>query len=115
LRTQKRPKSWIYRYGYRVALRSNLNELYFVCKYCHKRRSVDGILKVTQSTSSAINHLRQLKAGHNITSNGLKALQRAPDQQSLAIVAESGVNISQEFVNVIGAVNVQAFRYAVVT
>ncbi|KAH7563658.1 hypothetical protein BM1_00705 [Bipolaris maydis] len=115
-RTQTRSKSWIYSYGYRVSLRSNPNEIYFVCKFCHQRRLLDGILKVTQSTTSAIAHLRQAKVGHGFTKGGLKVPpNRAPGQQSLAMVAGSGVEISQEIANKLGNFNVQAFRYAAVT
>lgn len=116
LRTQTRQKSWIYGYGYRVSLRSNPNEIYFVCKFCHQRRSLDGILKVTQSTTSAIAHLRQAKLGHGFTKGGSKILSnRASGQQSLAMAVESGVAISQEVANKLGNFNVQAFRYAAVT
>lgn len=73
LRSQKRQKSWIYNHGYRVALRSNTDEIHFICKFCHQRRSHDGILKVTQSTTSAITHLKQPKAGHNFTKSGLQS------------------------------------------
>ena len=33
--TQKQRKSWVYRYGYRVALIKDPDRLFFVCRYCH--------------------------------------------------------------------------------
>lgn len=35
LRTQKRRMSWIYKHGYRVALRRQPDRIFFICRWCH--------------------------------------------------------------------------------
>jgi hypothetical protein len=40
--TLKGRKSWIYLHGYRVALIKDPSRTFFVCQYCHKRRSHTG-------------------------------------------------------------------------
>jgi hypothetical protein len=54
LSSQKSRKSWIYRYGYRVALLKDPSKLYFVCRHCYEHKYTDtgvGIYETTLSTS----------------------------------------------------------------
>ncbi|KAJ6197782.1 hypothetical protein J3E72DRAFT_269380 [Bipolaris maydis] len=79
-------------------------------------RFLDNFDGIDWSLLSRFSHLRQAKVGHGFTKGGLKVPpNRAPGQQSLAMVAGSGVEISQEIANKLGNFNVQAFRYAAVT
>jgi hypothetical protein len=34
-RTQKQKKSWVYKHGYRVVLRNNMEKIFFICRACH--------------------------------------------------------------------------------
>jgi hypothetical protein len=67
--TQRSKKSWVYRYGYRVALRKDPTRIYFVCRYCHKHKFIDAgvsqIYETTRSTSATQRHLREKRRGHN--------------------------------------------------
>jgi hypothetical protein len=38
LRTQKHKKSWVYNYGYRVALRTNMNRIFWIWRACHQNK-----------------------------------------------------------------------------
>jgi hypothetical protein len=64
----KRPKSWIFRYGYCIVERQATNWIWFVCKYCHIHKTIDagsgGLFNITQATTSAATHLSQPKRGH---------------------------------------------------
>jgi hypothetical protein len=66
--SQRHKKSWVYNYGWRVALRSNPQRIYFVCRYCYEHKLIDlGVTKVyetTNSTSSAHRHLGEKRRGH---------------------------------------------------
>jgi hypothetical protein len=61
LRTLKRKKSWVFKYGYRVALLRDPARTYWICKHCHQHK-VHSFkpLKVTKSTTAAITHLAQV-------------------------------------------------------
>jgi hypothetical protein len=60
-------KSWIYRYGWRVALLRDPSKLYFVCRYCygHKITPTSRIYETTRSTTVAAQHLEEQKHGHD--------------------------------------------------
>ena len=83
----KRPKSWIFQYGYRVVERQATNRIWFVCKYCHINKTIDagggGLFNITQATTLAATHLGQPKRGHNLTKDGPKSTLRAQGQLSL--------------------------------
>jgi hypothetical protein len=55
--------------------------LWFVCKYCHTHKIIDGgrggIVEVTKATLSAATHLGLPKASHNLTKDGLKTILTA--------------------------------------
>lgn len=99
LRTLKQKKSWVFRYGYRVALRKDLERTFFICKYCHQRKILDvsgiGMAEVTYATSSASAHLATDKPGHRLTKLGtvLKLMLKG-GQTSIATLAKRGVNLS---------------------
>ncbi|RAQ93892.1 hypothetical protein DDE82_009158 [Stemphylium lycopersici] len=43
LSSQKSRKSWIYRYGYRVALLKDPNKLYFVLRHCYEHKCTETV------------------------------------------------------------------------
>lgn len=59
--TQKQRKSWIYSYGYRVALIKDPDRLFFVCRYYHQHKWIDagqgGIYETTLSITTSARHL----------------------------------------------------------
>jgi hypothetical protein len=57
-------RSWVYRYGWRVALLKDPDRIFFVCRYCHEHKLIGGVYKTTRSPSSASRHLEEQKRGH---------------------------------------------------
>ncbi|KAF1979713.1 hypothetical protein BU23DRAFT_446352, partial [Bimuria novae-zelandiae CBS 107.79] len=43
-------KSWIYYYGYRVALLKDLSKLYFVCYHCYEHKYIDTSVRIYKTT-----------------------------------------------------------------
>ncbi|KAA8621043.1 Dimer-Tnp-hAT domain-containing protein [Pyrenophora tritici-repentis] len=114
----KRPKSWIFRYGYRVVERQATNRIWFVCKYCHIHKIIDagggGLFNITQATTSAATHLSQPKRGHNLTKDGPKSTPRAQGQLSLRQAFDAGLEMPQPTANALGNFDAQCFRVATV-
>ncbi|KAF7577872.1 hypothetical protein PtrM4_021120 [Pyrenophora tritici-repentis] len=114
----KRPKSWIFQYGYRVVERHATSRIWFVCKYCHVHKTIDagrgGLFNITQATTSAATHLSQPKPGHNLTKDGPKLAQRARGQLSLRQAFDAGLDVQQNTANAFGNFDVEGFRTATV-
>ena len=115
-RTYAQRKSWVYNYGYRVALLSNPERVFFVCRECHQNKKLDatgcGLLEATSATSSAAAHLMKK---HRIAPTGKLPVKLPVGQKSLTMLTGAGVRISQAVANEIGNFDVQAFRLAAVT
>jgi hypothetical protein len=109
--SQHQKKSWIYRYGYRVALQSNPQRIYFVCRYCHQHKLIDaGVTKVyetTNSTSSANRHLGESRRGHNH-----KPPYKAARSTAISVLQQvlTGNRVSQSIANELSGFNTQRFR-----
>jgi hypothetical protein len=61
--------SWIYDHGYRIALRSNVLKLTWICHYCYKHKFTTfgrGVHDVSQSPSSPARHLAEDKKGYGL-------------------------------------------------
>lgn len=118
LRTQKHKKSWIYKHGYRVCLRSNPERIFFICRHCHQQKVIDaggqGKYEVTLSTSTAAAHLQSNRRGHNYTPSGQQRPHLPRGQRTLKGLTVNGIKIPQDVGNAIGNFNVQAFRLAAV-
>jgi hypothetical protein len=114
-RTQKQKKSWVYKHGYRVVLQNNMEKIFFICRAYHLSKHLnitgEGAADTTLATSSAAKHLR---SKHRVTMNGIEPWTLHKGQRSLAMVAGSGVKVSQSVANEIGHFNVQRFRLAAV-
>ena len=93
-RTLKQRKSWVWQYGYRVALRADPTRTYFVCRYCHQRKAGDSVAEVTKATSSASAHLALNKPGHRIYKTGAALPQRETSQLTIAIAASRSIKVS---------------------
>ncbi|CAO2655096.1 Nn.00g101600.m01.CDS01 [Neocucurbitaria sp. VM-36] len=108
LSSQKSRKSWIYRYGYRVALLKDPGKLYFVCRHCYEHKYTDtgvGIYETTLSTSSAQRHLELPKRGHGHSKSAVAAkptwLQR--------LLKDGNNSVSQKVANELAGFNTQRF------
>jgi hypothetical protein len=113
--TQRQKKSWVYRYGYRVALRKDLTRIYFICRYCYQNKFIDAgvsqIYETTRSTSAAQRRLGEKRRGHShqppskeTRSTALNALQ----------IVLTGNRVSQAVANELSGFNTQRFRLAAV-
>ncbi|KAF1936116.1 hypothetical protein EJ02DRAFT_459812 [Clathrospora elynae] len=52
--------SWVYNYGYRIALHSNLSKILWICHYCYRHKYTilgRGVLDVSSLLSSPARHL----------------------------------------------------------
>jgi hypothetical protein len=114
LQTQKRMKSWVYNYGYRLTLRSNTKKTFWLCRICHQRKKVGyGLVDTTYATSTASRHLGK---DCLITKDGKEApKQLQGGQKSIEMLMNSGVRVSQQVANEAGHFDVQAFRIAAVS
>jgi hypothetical protein len=107
--------SWIYDHGYRIALRSNVLKLTWICYYCYKHKFTTfgrGVHDVSQSPSSPARHLAENKKGHGLN---------PPSKRTIALPKETTLNralqkgASQAVANKLGGFNIQQFRLAAVT
>jgi hypothetical protein len=117
VRTLKNKKSWVYDYGYRVALRSDMSRIFWVCKICHVAKSTraNPIVETTSSTSGALRHLRKDLPGHRRNANGFIRVVPDQGQQSIKFAAGTGLHLSQGAANTLGNFDIQGFRYAAVS
>jgi hypothetical protein len=113
LRTQKHKKSWVYNYGYRVALRTDMNRIFWICRACHQNKWIGNkyIYEMTASTSGAIKHLGIKKALHNRDNKGNLATPTRPanGQTTLDFPGCTGVKVTQHVANAIGTSTYKAF------
>ncbi|KAG9387109.1 hypothetical protein A1F94_000001, partial [Pyrenophora tritici-repentis] len=61
--------SWVYSHSYRIALRSNVAKVTWICHYCYKHKFTTvgrGIHDVSQSPSAPARHLGEDKKGHGL-------------------------------------------------
>jgi hypothetical protein len=64
-------RSWVYCYGWRVALIKDPDRIFFVCCHCHKHKIIDcrgsGIYETTKAPLSAVHHLKEKRHSHDYT------------------------------------------------
>lgn len=109
LTQSKRESSWIYRYGYRCALRRDPKTIIFICKYWHQHKLLGGRYLGT-ATSSASQHLGRLVPGHGYNKAG-KICRKTPRAQPsiFASLQRNGVEVSQAIANKL-TFNLNTFR-----
>lgn len=121
-RTLTGKKSWVFQYGYRVALKQAPAQLeanepertFFVCRWCHQNTPASSVIEVTDATSSVAKHLGRQRRGHRLTARG-KQLPQLPGGQSTILDAlKKGVVVPQAVANELGNFDVQGFRLAAV-
>lgn len=117
LATQRSKRSWVYRHGYRVALKRDPSRLFFVCRYCHQHKVIDaghgGIYETTRSTSTTQRHCEEKRRGHGHQAPGKpEAIVRG---DSLRGLLTAGFSISQAAANKLSGFSTQAFRLAAVS
>jgi hypothetical protein len=107
--------SWIYNHGYRIALRSNVLKLTWICHYCYKHKFTTfgrGVHDVSQSQSLPARHLAENKKGHGLNPPSKRTIA-PPKETTLDRALQKGA--SQAVANKLGGFNIQQFRLAAVT
>jgi hypothetical protein len=105
-------------HGYRVAMKANPSQIFFVCRYCHQHKIIDagghGIYETTQSTTTSARHLERNTRGHSHQAPGkpVTVAVRNTLQQALA---NGKIEVSQALANKLGSFNTQRFRLAAVS
>ncbi|KAI1670746.1 Dimer-Tnp-hAT dimerization containing protein [Pyrenophora tritici-repentis] len=114
--SQSSRKSWIYRYGWRVALLRDPSKLFFVCRYCydHKMTPMSGIYETTRSTTAAARHLEEQKRGHGQSPPGKTAASTKVSWLERMLKQNSG-KVSQTAANELLGFNTQRFRMEAVS
>jgi hypothetical protein len=110
-------RSWIYRYGWRVALIKDPDRIFFVCRHCHKHRIIDcgggGIYETTKAPSSAARHLEEERRGHGYTAPN-KATVVAQESVLGRVLKDGKIRVLQAVANEFSSFNTQRFRLAAV-
>lgn len=120
LATQTRAKSWVFQYGWRVAsIASGGTKVFFICRYCHEHKYIDagrgGAYDVSKSTSTAVRHLEEDRAGHRYRAPGKVVKSGILTSSWLRQALKSGYKVPQNVANSASSFNVQAFRLAAVS
>ena len=127
-RTLTGRKSWVFKHGYRVALRRTLAEIaadvpertFFVCRWCHHNAPTSSVIEVTAATTSSAKHLAANRRGHRIYPRGKQLAGKQPvaklpgGQSTIIDAMKKGVEVSREVANELSSFNVQGFRLAAV-
>lgn len=107
-------KSWVFKYGWRVALLKDPDRIFFVCFYCHKHKALGGVYETTRAPSAAARHLEEKKRGH-----GYKAPSKAAAVQSKSTlwraINNNKIAVSQGLANELSGFSTQTFRLAAVS
>lgn len=113
--TSRRKPSWIYQHGYRFVLLTDLEQVFWVCRYCHIHKYIDagrGGVFPAAATTQAARHLCELRPGH------IHQLPSKPrsvvNEGSIRSLFKSKVPVPQEVANELGNFNIQRFRLAAV-
>ena len=118
LTTSKFKKSWVYKHGYRVALRSDPEQLFFICQICFKSKWTDnggsGVYNTTSSTSAAARHLERKLLGHGFTAPGKTAKEDSQTPSLRSILKSGSIKVSQAVANAFGDFHCDDFRLEVV-
>jgi hypothetical protein len=119
LMTSKFKKSWVYKHSYRVALRSNPEQLFFICHVCFKSKRINnggsGVYNTTFSTSTAARHLERKLLGHGFTAPGKKAKEDSQTPSLRSILKGGSIEVSQAVANTFGGFNCDDFHLEVDT
>jgi hypothetical protein len=108
-------KSWIYCYGYCIALLKNPACLYFVCQYCHEHTYIDtgyrGVFKTMRLPSAAARHLEEQRPGRGYHTPG-KALVSVQDSLLCYVLKNGTTRVTQAVASELSGVITQRFRFA---
>ncbi|KAI0568323.1 hypothetical protein Alg130_12190, partial [Pyrenophora tritici-repentis] len=108
--------SWVYSHGYRIALRSNVAKVTWICHYCYKHKFTTvgrGIHDVSQSPSAPARHLGEDKKGHGLKPPSKRTTVAPRKETLLERALQKGC--SQAVANELTNFNIQEFRLAAVT
>ncbi|KAG9388727.1 Dimer-Tnp-hAT domain containing protein [Pyrenophora tritici-repentis] len=108
--------SWVYSHSYRIALRSNVAKVTWICHYCYKHKFTTvgrGIHDVSQSPSAPARHLGEDKKGHGLKPPSKRTTVAPRKETLLERALQKGC--SQAVANELTNFNIQEFRLAAVT
>jgi hypothetical protein len=110
-------RSWVYRYGWWVALIKDPDRIFFVCCYCHEHKLIKcgarGIYETTKAPSSAARYLKEKRRGHGYTAPNKPTI--VSQESVLGRVLKDGkICVSQAVANEFSGFNTQRFRLAAV-
>ncbi|KAF7451176.1 hypothetical protein A1F99_029530 [Pyrenophora tritici-repentis] len=108
--------SWVYSHGYRIALRSNVAKVTWICHYCYKHKFTTvgrGIHNVSQSPSAPARHLGEDKKVHGLKPPSKRTTVAPRKETLLERALQKGC--SQAVANELTNFNIQEFRLAAVT
>ncbi|KAI1681285.1 hypothetical protein KJE20_08156 [Pyrenophora tritici-repentis] len=108
--------SWVYSHGYRIALRSNVAKVTWICHYCYKYKFTTvgrGIHDVSQSPSAPARHLGEDKKVHGLKPPSKRTTVAPRKETLLERALQKGC--SQAAANELTDFNIQEFRLAAVT
>ena len=114
----KRTPSFIYKYGYRCQNRVKLEQIIFICKYCHQHKIIDcggpGRYDISNANTAAQTHLAKNTPGHGYDKNG-KITSKKRGQTVLEHLQTLGQYVSQEATNaIINGFNASIFKQAAI-
>jgi hypothetical protein len=112
LTSYKYKKSWVYRHGYCIALRSNPAKIYWVCHWCHCHKYHGGTFHTTGAISAALRHFELEKPGHNILGPGKQKKAQKLEGSVYEQMMGGKLKVSQAVANEIAGFNVHKFRQA---
>ncbi|KAG9375705.1 hypothetical protein A1F94_013761 [Pyrenophora tritici-repentis] len=110
LARSKRPKSWIFQYGYRVVERHATSRIWFVCKYCHVHKTIDAGRGYNLSSHPS----QPTKAWPQPYERWPKVSAESSRPAVVAASFDAGLDVQQNTANAFGNFDVEGFRTATV-
>jgi len=113
--TSRSTPSWIYQHGYCVVLRSDMETVHFVCKFCHVHKYIAAGLPgvyLAAATTGAARHLEDMRPSHGHLRPG--RAREGQQASPLRRMFNSGITVSQAIANELSNFNIQRFRLAAV-
>jgi len=110
-------RSWVFQYGWRVALIKDPVRIFSVCCFCHEHKVIDcrggGIYETTKAPLSVARHLEEKRRGHSYTAPN-KATVVAQETALGCVLKDGKIRVSQAVANKLSGFNTQRFRLAAI-
>jgi len=99
--------SWIHQHGYRVVLRSDVETVYFVCKFCHVHKYINAGLPSVHpaaATTGAARYLEDMRPGYGHLRPG--RAREGQQASPLRRMFNFGITVSQAVANELSNFNI---------